>query len=43
VYFNIAVAMSVANIFDKWDAGLGSQYKPLVLVGARVMLGIMDK
>jgi hypothetical protein len=37
VYFNIVVPMSVANIFDKWDAGLGSQYKPLVLVGATAL------
>jgi hypothetical protein len=44
VSFNIAVHMSVMNIFYGWVAGLGSQYKSLVLVkGDCVMLGIVDK
>jgi hypothetical protein len=34
VYFNIDVPMSVANIFYGWGAGLGNQFKSLILVGA---------
>jgi hypothetical protein len=37
VSFNIAVPMSIVNIFDGWVAGLGSQYKSLVLVRATAL------